>query len=65
MFFSVSVACIEMNMLCVRALDGSCGGSRSRESLTGIVIGVRLCLVDCVFFCCIRRWPLLVNIDFG
>jgi hypothetical protein len=47
---------------CVRLLRGSWDGLTSRDVAMGRPVVI---LVDCAFFHCIRRWPLLVASDFG
>ena len=47
--------------LWVVAFRASCDGATSREAEMGRELAS--CLVDCKFFCCIRRWPLEVAMD--
>ena len=44
----------------VRRLLGSWEGLTSSDVAIGKFVGI---FVDCKFFCCIRRWPLLVARD--
>lgn len=53
--------------LCVGLLLGSWAGATSREVDRGRLMRVARSfgLVERRFFCCMRRWPLLVAIDLG
>ena len=44
----------------VQGLVASCEGLTSRDVASGRLVAI---LVVCTFFCCMRRWPLLVASD--
>ena len=56
---------MDVKTTCVGVLFGSRDGLTSRETASGRSGVMVMGLVDWMFFCCIRRWPLLVASDFG